>query len=906
MDDWKATLDNCNAALQFAFFHGRDRFNELRDLLNKALQKHGRPFNLLTFGELLMQYKRDHALCIAKDAYDYLDWQQSQTRLAVKQMNVVSGPIEQIEEKEFRDDGKGSVQVDQVAPTVSTVTNKVEGYPGAGFEWTPEKIAARRILIAQGAWTVAQSTMTLVLTRECPYFDATVVAQADVNLRPFNDFVWFRGDLKIEVQVSGTRFHAGRLMVAFVPGLTSAQVSAKYTFISQVTGLQHVIVDPAKAGNATMIVPWQCARNMMNLPDYFGNAAVDHGNFFGTIAMWIISPLVAATGVSQQVNYRVYSSWENSQFLAPRLREDHSLDKGDVRNSARRAIRQSEVVRIAQPALPPEGSKLSVQKGKPRDSIVYGKRVYLKDALQQMTATSFGSWNTDMPAGTIIGWDLVTPLISVAQYFPNTLQLDQLEYLSAKASYWSGSIKYCWDFVASGFHRGTVAFVYVPGRYHSIGAAQAFDLLQSGYAVYFELDENNSQFTVEVPFMSSKNILQVANIENSTADVHAEMHAHGIYALIVVNPLSVPDNVVGPVPVLGWRGAGTDFKLYGMGCNNLSVIPVFLNGIYKEDKKKDDKKKDNSERRAIMQMNVVPATQQVNQLETFVKANYGDAGNRGDQHCGEEPLSFENIFKNKVLSIRDNYNPVLEHQASVDGEGAYFFGAGYAVSVGDLMRYSTHAWFGICFYGWVGKTKVRHWFSYNQKTADGLAFRTKQWFGVVLNDIPPRAPSPSGVFYDANFALTSDAISASGGYYFDRNANPLTFGLPYAQWRGRPRLYAPTIFAEFNVPFLDYEIPFRTQYNFVCTINNNTVSSNNASHMCTIHPVTWVGSLNNEQAQDLNYVSQYWVGFDDIELYGWLGVPLCYVVDTVNGTGQPNAMELGWNNTNQNKWMTTL
>jgi hypothetical protein len=148
-----------------------------------------------------------------------------------------------------------------------------------------------------------------------------------------------------------------------------------------------------------------------------------------------------------------------------------------------------------------------------------------------------------------------------------------LSFLTRPFAEWSGSLKYRFQVIASQYHRGRIAIVYDP-----TGPVSG-DPYNVTYNTIIDLAEGRD-FTVEFKWQRDRAYLSVDTDDTRTFWTEVApatrtantLHSNGIFYLIVVNELVVPDATT-DVEVLVSISAGDDFELVNPIGGALEVSP---------------------------------------------------------------------------------------------------------------------------------------------------------------------------------------------------------------------------------------------------------------------------------------------------------------------------------------------
>jgi hypothetical protein len=219
---------------------------------------------------------------------------------------------------------------------------------------------------------------------------------------------------------------------------------------------------------------------------------------------------------------------------------------------------------------------------------------FLTSKLMPVTGPAPGhiNWSSSQPSGDQI---YVVPLAPSAlptfsadfrdmglssNYNPTLLEVVSQQFL-----YWSGSLRVRVKLFASGFHVGKlfVSILYHPFRDYKLDTSQTYSVIRDlGYAnaaanldvasvqggVYLDLAEGVTDVTFEVPYKS-----QYARLDTGSALRADDKSSPAFLSIVVVNPLTNPNNVVPSIQGLVYIAGGSDFSLHTLSPYSAAIVP---------------------------------------------------------------------------------------------------------------------------------------------------------------------------------------------------------------------------------------------------------------------------------------------------------------------------------------------
>lgn len=438
----------------------------------------------------------------------------------------------------------------------------------------------------------------------------------------------FRGDLHVKFVINGNSFHFGRILASYLPYSDEDQITQHRSTVPaemvQESQQPHVFLNPTASTGGEMMLPFFFHKNYASLTNFdrrelgeftlrsfstlkHANGATDRVTiscfaWFDNIELTQLTSLDAA-------------------LLGPQSGEiDQANDNGAISTPAtamaKMAGKLSAIPEIAPFALATQGaatavataarafgySRPSVTKDpepfKPLSlsdlaptSVPDGSRKLTVDDKQELTidqrisgidgpdplvikeiakresfVTQFTWAQTDIPEGFL--WNA---RVDPCMFASNPGPFDEL-FLTASAAaavpfkYWTGSMKFRFQFVCSAYHRGRVKIVYDP-NYIDGDSRLTYN---TNYVHVIDLAEKQD-FTVEVgPGQTTTLMEHVKPGVASTGDIYGGLSAfnanglgNGTLGVYCVNELTTPNSLVNnDIQVNVFVSMGDDFEVF--------------------------------------------------------------------------------------------------------------------------------------------------------------------------------------------------------------------------------------------------------------------------------------------------------------------------------------------------------
>nr|WPV63567.1 MAG: polyprotein [Wufeng shrew picorna-like virus 32] len=410
-------------------------------------------------------------------------------------------------------------------------------------------------------------------------------------------YSYYRMDLRVRVQINSTKFHQGRLAIAFLPYSTQKRVKmGDVDFVNFMSGLPHVMLDAASSNVAELNIPWTHWMSQMR---------TTYGSQSGIVVLSVLSPLLQADNASKTLDLAVWFSFTNIQLNVPRAivskpfaeRAEAQMDialEGAVAaiaspiKAAMEPIMQiikpfadnslsrpSEInlrssVNLSASAGPVMFDRLSLNPTANLENTIGG--VYTQHdemslrylcAIPQIIAVFDANVVNYIP----IGPGASIPNV-VAGGTPTTNAIvsystSYMGYYSSLFKFWRGGINVKVEFVTSMFATGRVACVFDPD-----GGTVWDDRLLLNPTVLMDLQEKrtfkfNIPYLNEMPFCDVKtDYWKIPDPSKSDAVAEFDQWSHsGTLIFKAVNDLVYPTGVAKECKMFVWFSAGQDFEL---------------------------------------------------------------------------------------------------------------------------------------------------------------------------------------------------------------------------------------------------------------------------------------------------------------------------------------------------------
>lgn len=178
--------------------------------------------------------------------------------------------------------------------------------------WDLQKMVLRPSLVGSLQWNTTQSTSTIIQSFKIPQDLLT----SSLISGPFAKFNFWKGNVKVRVQLNGTPFHVGKLLMFYVP-LTSQSVIEKWHVVNfaAATSVPHVFIDAASSTVAELDIPFTNPQGFIRINGDV-NPLID---FLGYVYIVVFNPLLVTSGSSASLSMSVWTEMSDVVFKIPNV-----------------------------------------------------------------------------------------------------------------------------------------------------------------------------------------------------------------------------------------------------------------------------------------------------------------------------------------------------------------------------------------------------------------------------------------------------------------------------------------------------------------------------------------------------------------------------------------------------------
>lgn len=170
-------------------------------------------------------------------------------------------------------------------------------------------------------------------------------------------------------------------------------------------------------------------------------------------------------------------------------------------------------------------------------------------------------WPLSAASNDVLAWWPVTPGFCPNGFNPNCAAPTPLGYAASMFTYWRGSIKYQFSFVANQFYTGRMTFYFLSGIYTPPTVTTG--LLEGAPHVICDI-RHTTDCVLEIPYINDTPYLEVKMMtedgEGHLAKTVDSTRCLGIVIAVVENALKAPEQVPNVVPINVFVSGGDDIE----------------------------------------------------------------------------------------------------------------------------------------------------------------------------------------------------------------------------------------------------------------------------------------------------------------------------------------------------------
>jgi len=666
---------------------------------------------------------------------------------------------------------------------------------------------------------------------------------------PFSSFMYWRGDVELQFQVTATPFHQGMAVAFFVPLTTGNTIETNIINNFTAISVNQAVYLFANANTAAkMTIPFNSLQHYIDL-SVIGPSTPE--NSLGYVYIVVFNQLALSANASDTATISVFSRFLNNQFKVPRqpnLQVSPPILIGKPQSSAKPSKSQAKhtiLGTIANSILPDvtvadtidlASNLISTMLDKPTDPSLQNPSTILSNSrlnfhsgienIDKMTMdpsqifisnsetfstvedemsyeylkkkySYLGSFNmtTSQRPGTVLASFPINPFPSLLKAGVMT-QIPLLSYISIPFNYYTGGFTYKMQVVSTSLQTGKLFIAFNYGSY-SVPTNTDINKVTSQYGQAFEINQGSNVLEFSVPYVATTPYKRVP-----TSNLPTSQDSLGYINIIVLNSLVAPNNTPTSITFNLFIAGADDFSLNTLsdGNNLTSAFYLATPGLLSKESH------DDFELIGTPQASTAPLLSTISEVDEATEHLVAP---------NSSTVPRPNITNRSILSIRDlfkKYQPVpngyLTLKKLSDGSSVYYINiqnllGGSDLSAGILPPQNTLVWPGV----WPLLTPLFRSFKGSLRFK---IFRNPDNLNFSPMSIIYEAPISNQVPSYGQFTTKIDSFSRKFSLY---NGCPLTFNGSNDKNKFRHLTRLPILYANGIQRTIEFETPFSTLYN---------------------------------------------------------------------------------------------
>nr|URS72997.1 ployprotein [Amrasca biguttula iflavirus 1] len=462
-----------------------------------------------------------------------------------------------------------------------------------------DNLCSREQLLYVKEWTTTEEVNHRLLGLELPLAIPAELPNSPVTL-PFLNHQYFRGDIRIRIQVTATPFMSGRLQVSWYYGAHLDAGATLRRHMAAESQMLHATLDIGTASSAELYIPYRYYKPLLSCHPTLTDV---YPLVMGQLIITNLTKLRIGTNTQNSIFINVYASLHNTEFtgMIPRrnlqAKASHQMEGVAIAAAAqivnnyidKNYDNPTEQIRptFVAPQSAPSwslGTNISVGMNELRLSSavtpVVGTTVpdplSASGIAQRWGLVNSFEWTSSLKKGAVLTTIEGSPILGEERYYKqqieyvnpaqkklesklkrNVYYFPPVAVMSHCFEYWTGNLEMRFEIVGTAFHQGKLLCVYVPGK-KLAEEDLVLDKLVSSPCAYFDYKADSTQFNFMVPYISSVPYT-IRRMNKQMKALDAEPLGH-VY-LIVVNPLVITTQIANSVDILFYMRGGPSFQL---------------------------------------------------------------------------------------------------------------------------------------------------------------------------------------------------------------------------------------------------------------------------------------------------------------------------------------------------------
>lgn len=441
--------------------------------------------------------------------------------------------------------------------------------------------ASRELIIDTFEWKDDQPG-TLLKSYVLPYAIYSMMKNSP-NAVPFTMSTFLTSDITVKIRVNSNKFQVGMLQCSWLYDPAADKNIENRTNIFTLSQTNHSLVSAGSSNVAELHIPYISTYTALHT---IQNAYSPDTMTLGKLYIYVLNKLSCPDTIAKSAQVTISVMLNNANFYGQKdisvgkhqmeavgaamavsaaekllVNVTSGRDNPPLQNAKSPMVPQSnQSFCLGDEVVEPLNSLRLYASGQHKSYVEGPDEMSIKHVVQTYGLVQRLTWGTDQANGFLLGsWD-ASPAWDVNEYNGYKEKSDSFYYMppvavvSSLFAYWSGELKFKFDFISSQFHTGRILICYVPFYQEQITYEQA-----RGYPhEVFDLRENQ-QLIFNVPYMSN---VPVYHRRLGYVNQKDEFIPPGKVYMFIVNKLIPMDSVVKTIDINMYVAGGETFEVF--------------------------------------------------------------------------------------------------------------------------------------------------------------------------------------------------------------------------------------------------------------------------------------------------------------------------------------------------------
>lgn len=213
-------------------------------------------------------------------------------------------------------DQKGILYDEQTEVETVRYPKTIEGVNVCEKPWNMKNYFSVPVRIASRSWATTATAGTVLATFPLPYF----IKKFDRWTSLLNRYVYFRCRPVFRLELNGTAFHSGKLVMINLPNASGVATLNTIVDLRTIPGLPHVTIQPAFNTVVELETQWLSTSEYLTTDGELTTAAeFTSEQTFSNLNVVVFNPLRVGTGASTALNFTLYAYLKDVELFIPKM-----------------------------------------------------------------------------------------------------------------------------------------------------------------------------------------------------------------------------------------------------------------------------------------------------------------------------------------------------------------------------------------------------------------------------------------------------------------------------------------------------------------------------------------------------------------------------------------------------------